>query len=313
MNLPCSILLNQINYCLYMSSQLTLIALSKIPIPAELNTALIDHATVLGIELACNEKSLSRSNYFTSRWTIDQDLLPEARMVLRDIAAAHDADLAFLSPGLKSEEMRVLAMDMDSTLINIECIDEIADFTGKKAAVAEITEATMRGEIRDFKESLRRRVALLTGVSADVLESVYRERLRPNPGAFELLAGAKERGLYTLLVSGGFTFFTERLQQDLGFKQAQANTLEIIDGKLTGRVLGEIVDGAAKAAYLDKACALLNCKKKNAVTMGDGSNDLLMMAGSGISIAYRAKPIVKEKADVAFDHVGLDAALLLIA
>jgi phosphoserine phosphatase len=203
-------------------------------------------------------------------------------------------------------------MDMDSTLLNIECIDEIADFTGKKAAVSAITEATMRGEIKDFKESLRRRVALLAGVSADVLESVYKERLRPNPGAAELLTSAHQRGLYTLLVSGGFTFFTEKLQQELGFLQMQANTLEIIGGKLTGKVLGEIVDGAAKAAYLDGACTLMNCTKSSAITMGDGSNDLPMMHGSGISIAYRAKPIVKEKADAAFDRVGLDAALLLI-
>jgi phosphoserine phosphatase len=203
-------------------------------------------------------------------------------------------------------------MDMDSTLINIECIDEIADFAGKKLAVSEITEATMRGEIKDFKDSLLRRVALLAGVSADVLDSVYKERLRPNPGAAQLLAGANARGLHTLLVSGGFTFFTAKLQQELGFKQTQANTLEIIDGKLTGKVIGDIVDGAAKNAYLEQACTLMNCYKKNAITMGDGSNDLPMMQGSGISIAYKAKPIVKEKADAAFDRVGLDAALLLI-
>ena len=204
-------------------------------------------------------------------------------------------------------------MDMDSTLINIECIDEIADFTGKKAAVAQITEATMRGEIKDFQESLRRRVALLEGISADTLEAVYRERLQPNPGAIELLAGANQRGLYTLLVSGGFTFFTEKLRQRLGFKQSQANTLEIIDGKLTGKVLGEIVDGLAKAAYLDQACSALGCTKANAITIGDGANDLIMMSGSGISIAYKAKPTVIEKADAAFDRVGLDAALLLIS
>jgi phosphoserine phosphatase len=202
-------------------------------------------------------------------------------------------------------------MDMDSTLINIECIDEIADFTGKKSAVAEITEATMRGEIKDFKESLKRRVALLEGVSADSLEAVYRERLRPNPGATELLSAANERGLHTLLVSGGFTFFTEKLRQQLRFKQAQANTLEIIDGKLTGKVLGDIVDGAAKAAHLEQACDALGVTKSNAIAMGDGANDLLMMNGAGISIAYQAKSIVKEKADAAFDHVGLDAALML--
>ncbi|QWE25660.1 phosphoserine phosphatase SerB [Polynucleobacter sp. AP-Elch-400A-B2] len=296
-----------------MSSHLTLVVLANTAIPAELTTAFIEHAKVLGISIAKESAEHAHSKYFTALWTCDQALTAEARVAMRNIAGEHDADLAFLSPGFKPDEVKVLAMDMDSTLINIECIDEIADFTGKKAAVSEITEATMRGEIKDFKESLRRRVALLAGVSADVLDSVYRERLRPNPGATHLLAGANARGLHTLLVSGGFTFFTEKLQQELGFKQTQANTLEIIDGKLTGKVIGDIVDGAAKNAYLEQACTLMNCHKKNAITMGDGSNDLQMMHGSGISIAYRAKPIVKEKADAAFDRVGLDAALLLIA
>ena len=296
-----------------MSDHLTLVALANAPIPAELNARLIGHAKVLGIDIAHDAKQLTHSKYFSARWTCSQALMPEARVAMREIAAAHHADLAFLSPGFESRKVKVLAMDMDSTLINIECIDEIADFAGKKAAVSEITEATMRGEIKDFKESLRRRVALLAGISADVLDSVYQERLRINPGAAELLAGAHGRGLHTLLVSGGFTFFTEKLQEELGFKQAQANTLEIVDSKLTGKVLGEIVDGAAKAAYLDGACYHMNCHKSNAITIGDGSNDLLMMDGSGISIAYRAKPIVKEKADAAFDRVGLDAALLLIA
>ena len=127
------------------------------------------------------------------------------------------------------------------------------------------------------------------------------------------MAGAHQRGLYTLLVSGGFTFFTEKLRQQLGFKQTQANTLEIIDGKLTGKVLGDIVDGIAKAAHLDQACQALGCSKSHSITMGDGANDLIMMNGSGISVAYKAKPVVKEKADAAFDHVGLDAALLLIS
>ena len=296
-----------------MPSHLTLVALANAVIPAELNIALIEHAKVLGIAIAQESMARTDSKYFTARWTCSQALLPEARVAMRDIAAAHDTDLAFLSSGFNPSKAKVLAMDMDSTLINIECIDEIADFTGKKAAVSEITEATMRGEIKDFKESLRRRVALLAGVSADVLDSVYKERLRPNPGAAQLLAGANARGLYTLLVSGGFTFFTKKLQQELGFKQAQANTLEIVDGKLTGKVIGDIVDGAAKNAYLQQACSLMDCHKENSITMGDGSNDLPMMQDSGISIAYRAKPIVKEKADAAFDRVGLDAALLLIA
>jgi phosphoserine phosphatase len=274
---------------------------------------LMEHAKVLGLRISMHGKGFEHSKYFTARWTSDHAVTSEARVAMRNIAAAHDADLAFLSAGFKPADVKVLAMDMDSTLINIECIDEIADFTGKKVAVSEITEATMRGEIKDFQESLRRRVALLKGVSAEVLDAVYRERLQPNPGATELLAGANAMGLYTLLVSGGFTFFTEKLQRELGFKQTQANTLEIIDGKLTGKVIGDIVDGAAKAAYLEKACAFMECHKKNSITMGDGSNDLPMMHGSGLSIAYKAKPVVKEKADAAFDRVGLDAALLLIA
>jgi len=294
-------------------SKLTLVALSREPISEKLVFELKDQASKYGISLHTNGGQISNGAYHSERWESNQTLDITQREHLRSIAARFNCDLCFLNTNFNAVDIKVLAMDMDSTLINIECIDEIADFTGKKAAVAQITEATMRGEIKDFQESLRRRVALLEGISADALESVYRERLRPNPGALELLAGANQRGLYTLLVSGGFTFFTEKLRQQLGFKQAQANTLEIIDGKLTGKVLGDIVDGVAKSAHLDEACRVLGCTRANAITMGDGSNDLMMMNGSGISVAYRAKPVVKEKADAAFDRVGLDAALLLIA
>jgi len=294
-------------------SKLTLVALSREPISEKLVFELKDQASKYGISLHTNGGQISNGAYHSERWESNQTLDTTQREHLRSIATRFNCDLCFLNTNFNAVDIKVLAMDMDSTLINIECIDEIADFTGKKAAVAQITEATMRGEIKDFQESLRRRVALLEGISADALESVYRERLRPNPGALELLAGANQRGLYTLLVSGGFTFFTEKLRQQLGFKQAQANTLEIIDGKLTGKVLGDIVDGVAKSAHLDEACRVLGCTRANAITMGDGSNDLMMMNGSGISVAYRAKPVVKEKADAAFDRVGLDAALLLIA
>jgi phosphoserine phosphatase len=296
-----------------MTHHQTLVALSTAPISPALGDALFHHANIIGVKLESSHKTIDGSPYFYQHWAASKSLPHESRAVLREIASLHDSDLAFLRPGFKQDEIRVLAMDMDSTLINIECIDEIADFTGKKAAVSEITEATMRGEIKDFKESLRRRVKLLSGVSESVLESIYQERLRPNPGAIELLAGAHQRGLYTLLVSGGFTFFTEKLRMQLGFKQTQANTLEIIDGKLTGNVIGEIVDGAAKSMYLELACTKLGISKAHAITMGDGSNDLPMMHGSGLSIAYRSKPLVKEKADAAFDRVGLDAALLLIS
>ena len=295
-----------------MSNQV-LVAISRDPLSEKLIFSLKDQALQHGVSLHSIGGQVSNGAYFSERFESNAHIETAQREQLRALTARFNADLCFLKPDLVPQDIRVLAMDMDSTLINIECIDEIADFTGKKSAVAEITEATMRGEIKDFQESLRRRVALLEGVHADALESVYRERLRPNPGATELLAGAHERGIYTLLVSGGFTFFTEKLRQQLGFKQTQANTLEIIDGKLTGKVLGDIVDGAAKAAHLDAACARLGCTKANAITMGDGANDLIMMNGSGISVAYQAKPVVKEKADAAFDRVGLDAALLLIA
>jgi phosphoserine phosphatase len=290
-------------------SKLSIVALSRSPISEKLVFELKDQALQYGANLHTIGGEISNGAYFLARWECPHELDISQRETLRAIAARFNSDLCFLNN--HPVDIKILAMDMDSTLINIECIDEIADFTGKKSAVAQITEATMRGEIKDFQESLRRRVALLEGVSADCLETVYQERLQPNPGATELLAGANQRGLYTLLVSGGFTFFTEKLRNQLGFKQAQANTLEIIDGKLTGRVLGDIVDGVAKAAFLDQACITLGCTKSNAIVMGDGANDLIMMNGSGISVAYQAKQIVKEKADVAFDHVGLDAALML--
>lgn len=291
----------------------TLVAISQKPISEKLVFTLKDLAAKFNASLHSIDGQVSNGNYYVERFEANTQLNTSQREQLRNICSNFKTDLCFIRADLLSQDIKVLAMDMDSTLINIECIDEIADFTGKKAAVAEITEATMRGEIKDFKESLRRRVALLEGVHADALEAVYQERLRPNPGAAELLAGAHERGIYSLLVSGGFTFFTEKLRKQLGFKQTQANTLEIIDGKLTGKVLGEIVDGSAKAMYLDQACTLIGCTKINSITMGDGANDLIMMNGSGISVAYKAKPIVKEKADAAFDHVGLDAALLLIS
>jgi len=296
-----------------MANHQTLVTLSRDPIAEKLVFELKNYSQQLGVSLHTLGDSIFNGTYHCARWQSSHHLENPQREALRGLASKFNTDLCFLKANFIGQDIRILAMDMDSTLINIECIDEIADFTGKKAAVAEITEATMRGEIQDFKESLRRRVALLEGVPAHTLEAVYRERLRPNPGAAELLLGAHERGIYTLLVSGGFTFFTEKLRNQFDLKQTQANNLEVINGKLTGKVLGEIVDGLAKAAHLDEACNRLGCTKANAITMGDGANDLIMMNNSGISVAYRAKAVVKEKADAAFDHVGLDAALLLIA
>ncbi|PXW27395.1 phosphoserine phosphatase SerB [Paraburkholderia caballeronis] len=223
----------------------------------------------------------------------------------------HRLDYAFVEPGRTLDQFGLVAMDMDSTLITIECIDEIADFCGLKSEVAAITEASMRGEIKDFNESLTRRVALLEGLDASALERVYEERLQLSPGATQMLAGAKAAGLKTLLVSGGFTFFTERLKARLGLDFTRANTLEIVDGKLTGRVSGEIVNADVKARTLVETCAQLGIEPRRAIAMGDGSNDLKMMAQAGLSVAFRAKPVVREAASVAFNYVGLDGLLRL--
>lgn len=236
----------------------------------------------------------------------------QIRAAVATYCATHGLDAAWV-PAQPFSGFSLLAMDMDSTLITIECIDEIADFCGLKAEVSAITEAAMRGEIPDFSESLRRRVALLKGLDAGVLERVYEERVTLSPGAETLLAGARAAGLKTLLVSGGFTFFTEKLRQRLGLDAAYANTLEIVDGTLTGRVLGEIVDGAVKARHVVETCAALGVSTQTAIAMGDGSNDLPMMAEVGLSIAYRAKPKVRAGASVALDHAGLDGVLRLFS
>jgi len=218
-----------------------------------------------------------------------------------------------ISPPLRLADFALVAFDMDSTLIAIECVDEIADVAGKKAEVAAITEAAMRGEIADYKESLRRRVALLAGAPAQALQRVYDERLRFNPGAERLVAACKAAGLKTLLVSGGFTFFTDRVRDRLGFDFTRSNVLEIVDGALTGRMVdqpwGDICDGAEKRRMLLETCASLAISPARSIAVGDGANDLPMMAAAGLSVAYHAKPKVREAAMVAIDAGGLDRLL----
>lgn len=218
-------------------------------------------------------------------------------------------DFAFFEQISRLRDCRILAMDMDSTLVNIECIDEIADMAGRKAEVAAITEAAMRGEITDFSESLRRRVALLQGVPASALDRVYEERLRLNPGAEKLIATTKKHGLKTLLVSGGFTFFTGRLKERLGLDACHANTLAVRDGKLTGEVDGPIVDAEGKARHLQALADELGAGPEQIIAMGDGANDLKMMALAQFSVAYRAKPVVQEQANYALNVSPLDAVL----
>jgi phosphoserine phosphatase len=219
-------------------------------------------------------------------------------------------DHAWMPEGLRFADLKLLAMDMDSTLICIECIDELGDFAGKKAEVAAITEQAMRGEI-EYQESLRRRVAVLAGLPESILESVYAERLRLNPGAEALLQACRRHGVKTLLVSGGFTFFTGRLKERLGLDHTISNHLEVRDGKLTGRLTGDIVDADAKARKFASVLSSLNADRRHSVAMGDGANDLKMMALAGTSIAYRAKPVVRAQATCALNWSGLDAVVNL--
>lgn len=217
------------------------------------------------------------------------------------------------TPPLALADFRLIAFDMDSTLINIECVDEIAAAAGRKAEVAAITEAAMRGEIADYKESLRQRVALLRGVPAAALETVYRERLQLNPGAETLVRACKRAGLKTLLVSGGFTFFTDRIRDRLGLDFTRSNVLEVADGALTGRLVdqpwGDICDGAEKRRMFLDTCERIGCTPQQAIAVGDGANDLPMMGEAGLSVAYHAKPRVREQAMLAIDSGGLDRLL----
>ena len=224
---------------------------------------------------------------------------------------AEKLDWAFVETGKKLSDYGLICFDMDSTLITIECIDELADFAGKKAEVSEVTEAAMRGEI-DYRESLRRRLALMAGLDARVLARVYGERLLLSHGARELLEAAQNAGLRTAILSGGFTYFTERLRIELGFDFATSNELEISGGKLTGKVVGDIVDAAAKAHHLARLRDELGLRKDQVIACGDGANDLTMMAEAGLSVAFHAKPATRAKADIAINFGGLDALLNIL-
>lgn len=253
----------------------------------------------------------------------------------RRLAGAAGVDANLLPPGLQLASFGLLAMDMDSTLITVECIDELADFAGRKAEVAAITEAAMRGEIADYTESLSRRLAALADLPASVLEQVFSERVRTSPGAADLVAALRRAGLSTLLVSGGFTWFTDRLATTLGIDVTRANRLEIVAGRVSGRLagsawgpgsaradarpgekagqdptaVGPIVDAAVKRQTLLQRCTELGISPTAAIAIGDGSNDLPMLRAAGLAIAWRAKPLVRDEIACTLDHSGLDAIL----
>ena len=226
------------------------------------------------------------------------------------LCEARRIDHAWMPEGRRFADLRLLAMDMDSTLITIECIDELGDLAGKKAEIAAITAQAMRGEI-EYRDSLRRRVAALKDLDESALARIYEERLRLTPGAEALIAACKQHGVQLLLVSGGFTFFTERLKARLGIDHTISNVLEVRKGRLTGALVGEIVDADAKADKFREVLSQLKATREQSVAIGDGANDLKMMKEAGISVAFRAKPVVRAQATCALNWSGLDGVLNL--
>jgi phosphoserine phosphatase len=229
---------------------------------------------------------------------------------VKTFCAEQQIDCALVPDSQRLSRFGLALMDMDSTLINIECIDEIADMMNLKPQVSAITERSMRGEL-DFASSLKARVALLKGLPETALQKVIDERLQANSGAVEWVAACKANNIKTMLVSGGFTLFANHVKTMLGLDYAVANTLEIIDGKLTGNILGDIVDAKRKAQELVKLRDELGLKADQTIAIGDGANDLKMMSAATVGVAYHAKSIVQQQATYALNHTGLDGVINL--
>lgn len=266
----------------------------------------LDLASAQNIATQLEGSLTSKPNY--CKINTGQSISKEMLITLRD---SYAFDINVLPEGFDAEQTKLLIMDMDSTLINIECIDEIADFINVKPQVSAITEAAMRGEL-DFEGSLTKRVGLLKGLDTSALEHVYNERLQLNSGAEKLINTLKKRGIKVALVSGGFTFFTQRLQKRLDLDYSRANVLDIEEGKLTGQVVGGIIGAVSKAQFLKEITDELGVLPQQAIAVGDGANDLKMMEIAGLSVAYHAKPAVQVQAASALNHNGLDAILGLM-
>lgn len=231
---------------------------------------------------------------------------------IAELCAGAKLDHGFVPAGRRLADFRLLVMDMDSTLITMETIDELADMVNLKAEVAAITAQAMRGEI-EYDESLRRRLALLKGLDESALQRVYDERLQFSPGAERLLEKIRAAGIKTLLVSGGFTCITDRLQTRIKLDYTHSNVLEIKNGKLTGAVVGEIVNADAKRNALRRVAGELGISRAQIAGVGDGANDLKFLAACSVSVAYRAKPVVRDQTTYALNHSGLDAMLSLLS
>lgn len=275
-------------------------------------TTILIHSNVLNFEQSkVIERTFGKPFKIDNHYRIHVENRP-SKEAISQLALNIQADVNVLPEDFNAKEIKLVISDMDSTLISIECVDEIADFINVKPEVSAITEAAMRGEL-DFEASLIKRVALLTGLDTSALQHVFDERLTLNPGAETWIKGLHKSGIKFALVSGGFTFFTERLHSQLKLDFSRANLLGEAQGKLTGEVIGGIIGAQAKADFLLELCQQLDIQPNQVIAVGDGANDLLMMQAAGLSVAYHAKPAVQQQAMATLNHRGLDAILDFIA